>query len=161
MDNNNEALMRSWASVALKNEGYDHRRDAVARFILKNVDDPYEEIEVGSAWIVKTEDEERVAVRGKTTWYLCETDDSFSSEHQAVEVVSELVPKSTPDHPAELAIAAEYLHAPTGTVVAAEDGEAWTKNKDGYWETWGIISGYDNYAMADEARQVLRWGWEA
>lgn len=133
----------------------------MARFILENVDDPYEEIEVGSAWIVKAEDEERVAVRGKTTWYLCETDDSFSSEHQAVEVVSELVPKSTPDHPEFLVIEADYRNAPEGTVVAAEDKEAWTKGEDGSWEAWGSISGYNNYMMAGEARKVLRWGWEA
>ena len=70
-------------------------------------------------------------------------------------------PESSPDHPTELTIAAEYLHAPAGTVVAAEGEEAWTKDKDGYWETWGIISGYTNYAMADTPRRVLRWGWKA
>ena len=72
---------------------------------------------------------------------------------------SETVTESTPDHPTELTTAAEYLHAPAGTVVAAEGEEAWTKNKDGYWETHGITSGYANYLMAEDgARCVLRWG---
>lgn len=153
MDNNNEALMRAWASVALKNEGYDPRRDAVARFILKNVDDPYEEIEVGSAWIVKAEDEERVAVRGKTTWYLCETDDSFSSEHQAVEVVSELVPKSTPDHPEVLETEEDYRSAPVGTIVASDFCDPWVKDGPEIWS-----GSKTNPAMTSDVRRVLRWG---
>ena len=70
-------------------------------------------------------------------------------------------PESTPDHPTELTIEADYRNAPAGTVVAAEGEEAWTKVRDGSWETFGIISGYNNYAMADEARRVLRWGWDA
>ena len=70
-------------------------------------------------------------------------------------------PESTPDHPTELTIEADYRNAPTGTIVATEGAEAWTKDLDGLWETWGIIRGYSNYAMADEARQVLRWGWKA
>ena len=69
--------------------------------------------------------------------------------------------ESTPDHPTELTIEADYRNAPAGTVVAAEGEEAWTKVRDGSWETFGIISGYNNYAMADEARRVLRWGWDA
>ena len=72
-------------------------------------------------------------------------------------------PKSAPDHPKVLTIEADYRNAPAGTVVATEGEGAWTwtKNLDGYWEAFGIISGYNNYAVADEARQVLRWGWEA
>ena len=70
-------------------------------------------------------------------------------------------PEPTPGHPAVLTIEADYRNAPAGTVVATEGEEAWTKGRDGLWETFGIISGYNNYAMADGPRQVLRWGWEA
>ena len=72
-------------------------------------------------------------------------------------------PESTPDHPAVLTIEADYRNAPVGTVVATEGEGAWTwtKGRDGLWEAFGIISGYNNYAVSDEARQVLRWGWEA
>ena len=239
MNDKDAALMRSWAEVALRNEGIDHRRDIVARFVMDNVDDPYGDIEVGSVWTARFEGEERVAVRGETKWYLCETDGYIPQEGEVVELVSKLVPESTPEatdrwcreaaeilldefadpkpgeawlieyeggyheavywyspiyahwalaegreglktieaseakalrrlvpepaseHPAALTTAAEYLNAPPGTVVAAEGKEAWTKVKDGFWETFGIASGYANAVMADEARQVLRWGWEA
>ena len=70
-------------------------------------------------------------------------------------------PESTPDHPTVLTIEADYRKAPTGTIVATEGAEAWTKDLDGLWETWGIIGGYTNYAMADTPRRVLRWGWKA
>lgn len=93
MNNKDNAIMRAWANIALQNEGYDPRRDAVARFILKNVDDPYEGIKVGSACIVKFEGEERLALRGEAKWFLCETDESMSDASEVVEVVSELVPK--------------------------------------------------------------------
>ena len=69
-------------------------------------------------------------------------------------------PDPTPDHPEALTIEADYRNAPTGTVVATEGAEVWTKDLDGLWETFCIASGYNNYLMADEARQVLRWGWK-
>ena len=69
--------------------------------------------------------------------------------------------ESTPDHPTELTTEADYRNAPAGTVAATEGEEAWTKNRDGLWETYGILSGYNNYAMPTSSRRVLRWGWEA
>lgn len=162
MNSNNDALMRSWAGIALRNEGHDPRRDAVARFILDNVDDPYEKIEAGSAWIVKFEGEERVAVRGKTRWYMCETDEHFPTDCEAVELVSELVPKSTPEHPMELSAQMDYRNAPVGTVVSDDGDDAWTKRHGEIWETFGILSGYNNSMMAEaDPRRVLRWGWRA
>jgi|LSQX01.1.fsa_nt_gb hypothetical protein len=83
------------------------------------------------------------------------------AELTPVEPTSEPVTENTPDHPTELTTPADYQNAPAGTVVAAEGEEAWTKNNNGFWETFGIISGYNNYGMAGEARQVLRRGWEA
>lgn len=239
MNDKDAALMRSWAEVALRNEGIDHRRDIVARFVMDSVDDPYGDIEVGSVWIARFEGEERVAVRGETKWYLCETDGYIPQEGEVVELVSKLVPEDTseatdkwcreaaeilldefadpkpgeawliefeggyheavfwyspiyahwafaegreglktieaseakalrrlvpepaPNRQMVLTTAAEYLNAPAGTVVAAEREEAWTKARDGFWETFGIASGYANAVMADKARQVLRWGPEA
>ena len=97
MNDKDAALMRSWAEVALRNEGIDHRRDIVARFVMDSVDDPYGDIEVGSVWIARFEGEERVAVRGETKWYLCETDGYIPQEGEVVELVSKLVPESTPE----------------------------------------------------------------
>lgn len=94
MNDKDAALMRSWAEVALRNEGIDHRRDIVARFVMDSVDDPYGDIEVGSVWIAMFEGEERVAVRGETKWYLCETDGYIPQEGEVVELVSKLVPES-------------------------------------------------------------------
>lgn len=68
-------------------------------------------------------------------------------------------PQTTPDHPAVLTTEVDYRNAPAGTVVAAEGEEAWTKNRDGLWETYDIITGYNDYLMAEDgARCVLRWG---
>lgn len=159
MNNKDEALMRSWAEVALQNEGHDPRRDAVARFILKNVDDPYEGIEVGSVCIVKFGDEERVALRGKTAWYLCENDEAFSDVTDVVEVVSELVPKSTPDHPEVLETQEDYENAPAGTIVAGNFCFPRMKDDAGLWVACGDGSA-DSYSvtMGLAARHVLRWG---
>ena len=158
MNNKDKALMRSWAKTALQSEGYNLSRDAVARFILKNVDDPYEGIEVDSVCIVKVQDEERVALRGETRWYLCETDEAFSDVAEAVEVVSELVPKSTPDHPEVLETEEDYRSAPTGTVVAGNYGFPRMKDYAGLWLICGEGEVKTSPAMAPSSRRVLRWG---
>ena len=181
MNSKDAALMRSWAEVALRNEGIDRRRDIVARFVMNNIDDPYGDLEVGSVWIAMFEGEERVAVRGETKWYLCETDDHIPQEGEVVELVSKLVPESaseatdrwcreaaeilldekpefTPDHPTVLTTEEDYQNAPKGTVVAMR-AEAWTKTTENEWsDPTGRV---DDKYMSSSARQVLRWGWEA
>lgn len=161
MNEKNAAIMRSWANIALKNEGYDPRRDAVARFILNNVGDPYEKAETGSTWIVNFEGEERVAVRGETRWYLCETDDSLSEVSEVVELVSELVPKSTPDHPTVLTTEEDYQDAPEGTIVADNSCFPRVKDRLGFWVGCGAGRAENSTEAALHARRVLRWGWGA
>lgn len=172
MNNKDDALMRAWAEVALENEGHDPRRDAVARFILKNIDDPYEGVEVGSVCIVKFGDEERVALRGKTRWYLCENDEAFSDVTDVVEVVSELVPKDDPsplipeedwqnasdEHPKVLETEDDYRNAPAGTVVAVDNCLPRVKDDTGFWLYCGGSNGDANSVMAFHSRRVLRWG---
>ena len=172
MNNKDDALMRSWAEVALENEGYDPRRDAVARFILKNIDDPYEGIEVGSVCIVKFGDEERVALRGKTAWYLCENDEAFSDVTDVVEVVSELVPKddtsplipeedwqnASDEPPKILDTEEDYRNAPVGTIVACHFSSPRVKSNLGFWLRCGDDSEDSNSVMSFVSRHVLRWG---
>lgn len=165
MNDNEAALMRYWAEIALQNEGCDPRRDLVARFVMDNIDDPYEEIEVGSVWIVRLDGQERVAVRGDTQWYLCETDDYISEESKAVELVSELVPKDddsrpTPeksDHPTTLLTAGDYDSAPIGTIISYADNVA-IKIEDETWRWAGLVRAYPADNLADSSCTVVRWG---
>lgn len=89
--------------------------------------------------------------------------DSFNDEDNFLIDDEDSANDKTAAHPAVLTTEADYRNAPTGTVVTTEGEGAWTwtKGKDGLWETFGIISGYNNYAMPTASRQVLRWGWEA
>ncbi|QDF19275.1 hypothetical protein SEA_STICKYNOTE_82 [Corynebacterium phage Stickynote] len=170
MNDNEAALMRYWAGIALQSEGCDPMRDIVARFILDNINDPYEEIEEGSVWIVKLNGQERVAVRGDDQWYLCETDAYISEESKAVELVSELVPKDddsrlTPeksDHPTTLLTAGDYDSAPVGTIVIYANNVA-IKIEDETWRWAGLAGAYpsnDLAAVTDENGGciVMRWG---
>ena len=172
MNDNEAALMRYWAGIALQSEGCDPMRDLVARFVLDNIDDPYEKIDVDSVWIVKFDGQERVAVRGNTTWYLCETDACIPEESTAVELVSELVPKddSLPtsekpvesDYPTILLSAGDYDSVPVGTIIAYADNVA-IKIEDETWRWAGLVGAYpsnDLAAFADENGGciVVRWG---
>ena len=167
MNNKDDALMRSWAKIALQSEGHDLSRDAAARFILKNVDDPYEEIEVGSVCIVKVQDEERVALRGETRWYLCETDEAFSDVAEAVEVVSELVLKPTPEATSERC--GESSEILLDEFADPKPGEAWLIEYEGryyeaiYWYSalyahWVFVRNREGtvYIESHEATPVSR-----
>ena len=158
MNDKEKALMKCWAKAALRNEGCDPMRDLVARFIMDNVDDPYEGIEVGSVWIVKVEDEERVAVRGNSWWYLCETDAFPPGESDAVELVSELVPKSTPDHPEVIETEEDYDSVPAGTIAVLDNAYPWVKDYEGLWRRDSEGERVTSTEMARFTRRVLRWG---
>lgn len=174
MNDKDAALMRSWAEVALRNEGIDHRRDIVARFVMDSVDDPYGDIEVGSVWIARFEGEERVAVRGETKWYLCETDGYIPQEGEVVELVSKLVPEDTseatdrwcreaaeilrdekPEHPEVLITEEDYKNAPVGTIVAGDFCDPWVKDDLESWSGCGASEASPE--VARPARRVLRW----
>ena len=165
MNDKEAALMRYWAETSLQNEGVNPMRDRVARFILDNIDDPYKEIEEGSVWIVKSDGQERVAVRGDTQWYLCETEAYISEESKAVELVSELVPKddkSMPasekkDYPTTLFTAGDYDIAPIGTIIAYDDNVA-IKIEDETWRWSGLVRAYQAGNLADAKGTVVRWG---
>lgn len=165
MNDKEAALMRYWAETALQSEGCAPMRDLVARFVLDNIDDPYKEIEEGSVWIVKSDGQERVAVRGDTQWYLCETDAYISEESKAVELVSELVPKdddSIPssektDYPTTLLTAGDYNSAPIGTIISYDDNVA-IKIEDETWRWAGLVRAYPADNLADASCTVVRWG---
>lgn len=147
----------------------DYKSGRVVDFDDKTLLPRPEDVPVGEVWEVEAVGYGKWAGTrsnpGNTNspWTLIRVDscDYYWAKDDQVTPVRRLVPDTTPDHPTELTTAAEYLHAPAGTVVAADTEEAWTKGKDGYWETYGVISGYTNYGIADGSRRVLRWGWFA
>lgn len=118
----------------------------------------------GEAWLIEYRGKRYEAVYSYSEicdYWTFAYDGLSTVESTEATPVSRLVPERAPSHPTVLTTEADYRNAPEGTIVAAEGKEAWTKGEDGSWETWGIISGYNNYVMADGPRRVLRWGWEA